>query len=101
MSLKIKYEQENLIIKSGEKQWHFTRELISVVILSLFYGFGTLGISLPITRDIFAVLTPFNLVLSLGLVLYNHKEWSNIFVITPILCGVIGYFSEVFAVQTG
>ncbi|MGB0862682.1 MAG: carotenoid biosynthesis protein [Saprospiraceae bacterium] len=101
MSLKIKYEQENLIIKSGKKQWHFTRELISVVILSLFYGFGTLGISLPITRDIFAVLTPFNLVLSLGLVLYNHKEWSNIFVITAILCGVIGYFSEVIGVQTG
>jgi putative membrane protein len=103
MSLKIKYEKENLVIKSGEQQWHFTRELISVVILCLFYIFGVIGISfsIPFSSEFFVALTPFNLILSLALVLANHEEWSNKFIVVAVLCGVLGFFSEVAGVQTG
>lgn len=72
----------------------------SILLLSLFYLFGIIGMSLPF-RMTFALLTPVNLLVSLILVLYHHQNWSNAFIGGAIFCGVAGYISEVAGVQTG
>lgn len=74
---------------------------LSIFILSLFYFFGIIGIAIPISRNIFAMITPLTLLLSLSLVLYNHNSWNKPFIYAAIFCGIVGYLSEVIGVTTG
>ncbi len=100
MYLKINYKRETLVVKSAKNQWQFTRENLSVATLILFYFVGIVGLTLPI-RDAFVLFSPFNLLLSLGLVLYNHKEWTKQFIAVSAFCFLGGYAAEVIGVQTG
>jgi putative membrane protein len=100
MYLKISVEQKNLVVKSNKKQWYFSMENISVITLVLFYTVGLIGLSLPI-RDNFALLTPLNLLISLGIVLANHKYWTKAFMSVFIFIFLGGFFSEIIGVQTG
>ena len=78
-----------------------SKSQLSIFILSLFYFFGIIGIAIPYCRELFAMATPLTLLLSLGLVLYNHEYWNKPFIYVSILCGLVGYFSEVAGVATG
>lgn len=100
MYLKINVEQKNLVVKTNKKQWYFSMENISVITLVLFYAVGLIGLSLPI-RDTFALLTPLNLLISLGVVLANHRHWTKTFISISIFIFLGGFFSEVIGVQTG
>jgi len=100
MFLKVNYKKENLVLKLAKKQWYFSRENISVITLILFYTVGLVGLSLP-TQEAFAFFTPFNLLLSLGVMLVNHKHWTASFIGVSVFILFAGYFSEVFGVQTG
>ncbi len=72
----------------------------AIIILVIFYAVGILGTKLSIHPD-FLLLTPFNLLLSISLVIWHHhpkeaKLWG--FLLT---CFIIGYASEVIGVNTG
>lgn len=71
-----------------------------IIVLSILYIVGIVGILLPIHEQ-FILLTPINLLVSLGLVLYFHKNWNTAIYRYLIIAYVIGFLAEVFGVQTG
>ncbi len=72
----------------------------TVAILGILYTVGIFGILLPIHPD-FILLTPFNLLISLGLVLYHHPDWSWKTIFFLCLAYIVGFGAELFGVQTG
>ncbi|HMQ49382.1 MAG TPA: carotenoid biosynthesis protein [Saprospiraceae bacterium] len=77
-----------------------TKVPYSILILCLFYLVGIIGILLPIHPD-FILLTPFNLILSLVLVFWNHPVWDRFFPWFMVITYVWGFMAEVIGVQTG
>ncbi|MEL7123318.1 MAG: carotenoid biosynthesis protein [Bacteroidota bacterium] len=75
-------------------------ETIGIIVLAIVYAVGITAISLNI-NDNFIYLTPYNLLFSIGLVLWFHPEWSINRVIYLAICFFLGYFYEVVGVQTG
>ena len=73
---------------------------IAIAVLGILYSVGIVGILLPIHEQ-FILLTPFNLLISLGLVLYFHKDWNKAIYSYIIIAYVVGFSAEVFGVQTG
>ena len=71
------------------------------LIISVFYLVGIIGMSMPTFRPYFQVLTPFHLLLSLGILLLFHSDWNRSFLVFSILAFVIGFGSEVLGVHTG
>lgn len=71
------------------------------IVISLFYLVGIVGMAIPVIRPFFQQLTPFHLLLSLGLLFWFHKEWNIPFGIFCLAAGVIGYGAEVSGVHTG
>lgn len=69
-------------------------------ILSIFYAVGIAGILIPLHKD-FLLLTPFNLLLSLALVYWNHQPWTASTWGFIGLSYVVGFGAELFGVQTG
>lgn len=65
------------------------------------YLVGFLGLLIPETRAIFIKLTPFNLWVSLILLLIFHENWSLKAGFTFFSIFLIGYFIEVLGVKTG
>ncbi|MCW3071015.1 MAG: carotenoid biosynthesis protein [Bacteroidetes bacterium] len=75
------------------------RVLISSLILVIVHLSGIIGIH-TFYRDVFLALTPFNLVLSAGLLLYNHKEFNRSFFIFMLVVFFGGFFIEAAGVFT-
>jgi putative membrane protein len=73
---------------------------LAIVVLSILYSVGIAGILLPI-HDQFILLTPINLLVSLGIVLYFHKDWNAAIYRYLIIAYVVGFSAEVFGIQTG
>ena len=71
------------------------------IVISLFYLVGIVGMSIPEIRPIFQQLTPFHLLLSLGVLFWFHKQWNVHFGIFCVVAALIGYGSEVSGVHTG
>lgn len=91
---------QQIQLKLGNKNWEVTYENLAIIILSILYLVGIVGISVPIHPD-FALLTPLNLLFSLAIVLYFHPKWNRSSVLFLFLCFGIGYGAEVLGVQTG
>jgi putative membrane protein len=72
----------------------------ALIFLAIFYVVGLVGFTVPIYAD-FAKLTPFNLLLSLGVALSFHRNWSFPMVLCLWICGVAGFFIEVVGTNTG
>ena len=70
-------------------------------LLTAMYVAGIIGLNIPQTTELFKFLTPFNLLASLGILLYFHREWSRSFMIFCLICFLTGYFVEVVGVKTG
>ena len=70
-------------------------------IISAFYIAGIVGLSIPLVRPYFQMLTPFTLIISLGILLLFHTGWNKSFVVFAILAMVLGYGSEVMGIHTG
>ncbi|MEQ9301344.1 MAG: carotenoid biosynthesis protein [Cyclobacteriaceae bacterium] len=62
---------------------------------------GIAGFSIEATRELFQFLTPFNLLISLGLLLWLHTNRNNQFILLSLLVGLLGYLVEVVGVNTG
>jgi uncharacterized membrane protein len=71
------------------------------LIISVFYLVGIIGMSLPELKPYFQVLTPFHLLLSLGILLLFHTDWNKPFLLFTALAFLIGFGSEVLGVHTG
>lgn len=88
----------------GADKWKFpgvqSAEQISIAVLSILYLVGIVGILLPIHTD-FILLTPLNLLVSVGLVLLHHGAWSRNTVLYLIIAYAVGFGAELFGIQTG
>ncbi len=72
-----------------------------VTVMALAYTAGVIGLHLPALVPFFEPLSPLNLVISLALLLFYHKDWQPSFRIFALLAIVIGYGVEVVGVHTG
>ena len=61
---------------------------------------GVIGMLSPY-KDLFILLTPFNLILSTVIVFYHHHDFNKQFWLFAITIFLAGYFLEVAGVQTG
>ena len=77
-----------------------SKSTLSILILAILYLVGILGVRLNIHED-FLLLTPFNLLSSLALVLWNHPKWDTFTKVYLIICFCVGFLAEVIGVQTG
>lgn len=73
---------------------------LSIAVLSVLYLVGIVGILLPIHPN-FILLTPLNLLVSVGLVLWYHGEWQRKTVLYLLIAYLAGFGAELFGVQTG
>lgn len=71
------------------------------IILPLMYLSGLIGLQIPTTKSLFLLLTPFNLIASLGLLLWFHTDFNRAFIRYAILAFIIGFVVEVWGVETG
>jgi bisanhydrobacterioruberin hydratase len=78
----------------------FSNETMAIAYLAIIYLVGIVGILLPIHPD-FILLTPLNLLVSLGVVLWFHPEWSRNTIWVLALCFMGGFAAEVYGVNTG
>ncbi|MCH6200548.1 carotenoid biosynthesis protein [Aquiflexum sp. LQ15W] len=70
-------------------------------IISAFYVSGIIGLSIPIVRPYFQMMTPFTLILSLGILLLFHSGWNKSFGVFAVLAIILGFGSEVMGIHTG
>ena len=77
------------------------RLLIAKILVIALYAVGVLGLSLPAFREYFLMLTPAQLLLTLGLLLGFHKGWNDAFPIFATVAFWIGFGSELIGIHTG
>jgi uncharacterized membrane protein len=70
-------------------------------VVILMYVVGTLGLIFPSTQPYFKLASPFNLWVSLILLLLFHQEYNRSFIIIAIGVFLAGFFIEVAGVHTG
>lgn len=73
----------------------------AIVILFIFYVVGIIGIGLESSRSLFALLTPFNLLLTFGLILWVNGDYGREFWLAFAFIFLIGYTVEVAGIHTG
>ena len=73
---------------------------LSIIVLIIIYGVGLIGF-LNTYKALMIRLTPLTLLLSLLLLLINHREWNRFFVIFFISIVLAGILIEVIGVETG
>jgi uncharacterized membrane protein len=71
------------------------------IVVSMMYLAGTIGLLLPQTQPYFKLASPFNLWVSLILLLLFHQDFNKSFIFTAIFILVTGFFVEVLGVHTG
>lgn len=76
------------------------RLFASTVILVVIHIVGIIGIQ-STYRDLFLLCTPYNLMLSIGFLFWNHIEFNKSFFIFAILTFLMGFFIEVIGIKTG
>ena len=72
----------------------------AISVLTILYIVGIAGFLFKIHPD-FPRLTPINLVVSLGIGLYFHPNWSAKFIVWCLITMLVGFFIEVAGVNTG
>ena len=73
---------------------------LGFLLLSIFYLVGILGI-VVFKIDDFLLLTPFNLLVSLVIILWFHPKWTKQTFLFLGITYLVGYFIEVVGVNTG
>ncbi|MEQ1553997.1 MAG: carotenoid biosynthesis protein [Ferruginibacter sp.] len=73
---------------------------IATAIAILFHTIGLVGF-LFLNKPLFALATPFNLMLSFGLLIYTQKNKSKAFYFFIAMACGIGFAAEAFGVNTG
>ncbi len=73
---------------------------VSTIILVIIHIAGIIGIHSPL-KDLFLMLTPFNLIICISLLFFNHLSFNKSFFIFCIITFFISFFIEVVGVRTG
>ncbi|MEM8527061.1 MAG: carotenoid biosynthesis protein [Bacteroidota bacterium] len=73
---------------------------LGILLLSIFYTVGLVGIAI-VQKEDFLLLTPLNLLVSIGIILLYHPKWTNGTITSLLLSFLVGYFIEVIGVNTG
>lgn len=77
-----------------------SKQQIATAIAILFHAVGLAGI-LFVDTDLFARLSPLNLLLSFALILYTHQNISKKFMLFIALIVVLGILAEIVGTSTG
>ncbi|WP_128548575.1 carotenoid biosynthesis protein [Larkinella soli] len=72
-----------------------------VIVLTLAYLAGVVGLQVASSAPLFRQLVPFNLLASLALLLLFHSDWRPSFLFYCGLAFTLGFLIEVLGVQTG
>lgn len=72
----------------------------AIGILTILYSVGILGVCLPLHPD-FMLLTPFNLLCSVFIMLWFHPTWNTNTWLYIGICYTTGFLAELIGVQTG
>lgn len=72
---------------------------VSTIILVVVHVAGIIGLQTEY-KDLFLMCTPVNLLLSVGLLFWNHNDFSKSFYIFCFLTYLAGYFIEVAGIKT-
>lgn len=75
--------------------------LTAKVLVAAIYLVGIIGLSLPEYRDLFLMLTPYQLLLSMFILLSFHKGWTDSFPIFGAAAFWLGFGSEIIGIHTG
>ncbi|PSL04283.1 carotenoid biosynthesis protein [Cecembia rubra] len=70
-------------------------------VITVLYLVGIIGMSIPEVRPYFQSLTPYQLLITLGIMLSKHRDWNDSFIRFLAAAFLIGYGSEVSGVHTG
>lgn len=79
---------------------NYSKVNISIVALFIFHIVGVIGLS-SAYQELFLMLTPFNLLLSLGLYVWANNDFSSQFFKLMFVLFAVGYLVEVIGVNTG
>ncbi len=71
------------------------------LLLAFIYLVGIVGISFPESRNLFLSMTPLSLLLSFGVILLYHRDWSARFVLFMSMIFLLSLFLEMIGVATG
>lgn len=77
------------------------KNTIAILLLSIFYLVGIFGLSNPQWQPLFLSLTPFNLLLTLGVFFWANESLNKNLILSFIITFIIGYGIEVAGVHTG
>ena len=80
---------------------NLSRTQISILVLSIVYAFGVLGIVQESFRDTFLMLTPLNLLLTTGMFVWASGRVNTKFIICFAIITISGYLVELAGVHTG
>lgn len=75
-----------------------TKQKTALIIAVIFHVIGVIGI-LFVDKELFAALTPFNLLLSNALIIWTHNDRNFYFWLFTFLCFGIGFFTEFLGVN--
>ena len=79
----------------------WTKVNLIIIILFIIHLVGGVALSIDNVKSIFLLLTPFNLALTFGLLIWGNDDFSiNFFKIISVLF-LIGFFIEVMGVYSG
>jgi putative membrane protein len=78
-----------------------TQVLILRAVIVIVYIVGVIGFSISETRPYFIQMIPLNLLFAIGILLYGHQLWNNIFAYVAIMVFALGMLVEIIGVQTG
>ena len=79
----------------------WTKVNIIIILLFILHLVGGVALSIDSVKSIFLALTPFNLVLTFGLLIWGNDDFSfNFFKVISVLF-LIGFFVEVLGVYSG
>lgn len=92
---------ENISVFTNLQKIQEKRASLYKFIIFIFHMVGIIGMSIPSLRPYFQILTPFHLLLSLGILFFFHSDWSKAFGYFAFSAFFIGYGSEVLGVHTG
>lgn len=92
--------EETLTAKLKKTSLPKSSEGRAIAVLIILYAVGIAGTLLSVHPD-FLLLTPLNLLISVGLVLWHHPNWQVRTVVFLVLAYAAGFGAELFGVQTG
>jgi uncharacterized membrane protein len=79
----------------------FKKEHIVIIALAIFYTVGIVGLTMDAYRAQFLELTPFNLLLTLGLLTWGNGDYSKNYFLSFSIVFLIGFWIEVAGVHSG